>query len=254
MKNDFREFYDEDYVAQSIMAEESDDYIAHGRILNAIHKYIDKFKNKKGKWVYVYPGDNVNAAAGRAVNEAKALNEYIGRQQREYDYNMENRKSGQGLAKARNRNAMAGDSRYKSKNNAMEGDARYKGKSMHNNMWGDARYKGKDIKVNNMGKDARYAGKSNKQSDYSRVMNAQLRKNSAARGASNAGYVAGRNKIGGSQSDYSIVMNNQERARKAALKKQRKRENEKKYAKYIAQQKKKNQARNFRRSLAAPFR
>ena len=55
MKNDFREFYDEEYIMHTAVEGSDDDYLEHGRLLNAIHRYIDKYKARSGKWVYVYP-------------------------------------------------------------------------------------------------------------------------------------------------------------------------------------------------------
>lgn len=145
MKNDFREFYDEDYILHSAMEGSSeDDYLVHGKLLNAIHKYIKKWKNRHGNWVYQYPEQNVGKTVRRILGENKAIDEYNNRQAREADYNYENKKSGVGLFKRRNSNAMAGDSRYKApSNNAMAGDSRYKGKHINvNNMpHNDPRYK-----------------------------------------------------------------------------------------------------------------
>lgn len=50
MKNDFREYYDVDYILHSVTEE---DYLEHG-LKDRIHKYIKKLKNKYGKWRYIY--------------------------------------------------------------------------------------------------------------------------------------------------------------------------------------------------------
>ena len=60
MKNDFREFYDEDYIRHSMSEEE---YIAHGEWANNIRKYIDKVRTRSGKWKYIYPEDLKKKAA-----------------------------------------------------------------------------------------------------------------------------------------------------------------------------------------------
>lgn len=54
MKNDFREFYDKDYILHSMSEEE---YIAHGEWANNLRKYIDKVRTRSGKWKYIYPED-----------------------------------------------------------------------------------------------------------------------------------------------------------------------------------------------------
>lgn len=54
MKNDFREFYDKNYILHSMSEEE---YIAHGEWSNNIRKYVDKVRTRSGKWKYIYPED-----------------------------------------------------------------------------------------------------------------------------------------------------------------------------------------------------
>jgi len=50
MKNDFREFYDENYIMHKAIDNLNEDELMH---FNA-HKYIDKIKDKFGKWRYIY--------------------------------------------------------------------------------------------------------------------------------------------------------------------------------------------------------
>ena len=44
MKNDFREYYDEDYIM-------------HGEWNNRFTRFVDKVKTKSGNWRYIYPED-----------------------------------------------------------------------------------------------------------------------------------------------------------------------------------------------------
>ena len=76
MKNDFREFYDENYILHSAMSNtDEDDHLEHGRLLNAIHRYIDKYKARSGKWVYVYPDEVRKGQEGTSKYlERKRLN------------------------------------------------------------------------------------------------------------------------------------------------------------------------------------
>ena len=277
MKNDFREFYDEDYILHTAVDNTDDEYIAHGKLLNAIHKYIDKFKNRKGKWVYVYPDNNGSMVWGREQNRLKAYEDAYGKANRDYQYRKENQKSGQGLynaqlAKDKKKNAytygyekLQRDTRARHQGNANALAQQNKNNSGYTYGYEQlqrdtrAQYQKEANRrmaqrQNAMKGDSRYSGKSSKSSDYARTMNNQFKKNTAARSAMDSAYVSGRNRIGSKQSDYSRVMNAQEASRKAALKEKRRREKEKQYAKYAAGQKKKARAAKIRRSLAAPFR
>ena len=58
MKNDFREFYDEDYIMHSMTEEE----LMHGEWANKFTRFVDKVRTKSGKWRYIYPEDLKKAA------------------------------------------------------------------------------------------------------------------------------------------------------------------------------------------------
>lgn len=53
MKNDFREFYDEDYIAHASHMRGYSGSAAYRK--NPFHTYIDKIKTATGKWRYIYP-------------------------------------------------------------------------------------------------------------------------------------------------------------------------------------------------------
>lgn len=172
MKNDFREFYDEDYILHSMTEEE---YLMHASGWG--HKFLEKIRTASGKIRYIYekpknamindpryvgkPVPNMNAIYQQEQKKAsKGLKKYNTRRsierkinQAKYDLGAavskitgKNKKFDQTAAvraaeyekKQKNKNAMGGDSRYKSKN-AMAGDSRYAGQT-RNAMGGDSRY------------------------------------------------------------------------------------------------------------------
>lgn len=143
MKNDFREFYDEDYIMHSM----SDDELMHGgEWKNKAHRYINKIKTAFG-WKYVYPED-VNTAyqmeqrkaskgltkvANRKALKAKisqakydlgaAVSKLTGKNKK-FDQRVVNPRQAEYTKNQKQKNAMLGDSRYKSRN-AMAGESRY---------------------------------------------------------------------------------------------------------------------------------
>lgn len=72
MKNDFREFYDEDYILHSTMTNLSEDELMHGEWLNKFRKYVDKIKTATGKWRYIYPED-LKKAGRKVLNKGKQI-------------------------------------------------------------------------------------------------------------------------------------------------------------------------------------
>lgn len=73
MKNDFREFYDENYILHSAMSNLSEEELMHGEWLNKFRKYVDKIKTASGKWRYIYPEDLKRKAKDAAGHISKGV-------------------------------------------------------------------------------------------------------------------------------------------------------------------------------------
>lgn len=77
MKNDFREFYDEDYIIHSSMENADEEELMHGEWLNKFRRYVDKVKTASGKWRYIYPEDlkrDASYAVRNAVSKVTGKN------------------------------------------------------------------------------------------------------------------------------------------------------------------------------------
>ena len=57
MKNDFREFYDENYIMHTAMSNATEEELMHGEWTSNLRKYVDKVRTRTGKWKYIYPED-----------------------------------------------------------------------------------------------------------------------------------------------------------------------------------------------------
>ena len=57
MKNDFRDFYDEEYIMHKAYENSTEEELMHGEWSSNIRKYIDKVRTRTGKWKYIYPED-----------------------------------------------------------------------------------------------------------------------------------------------------------------------------------------------------
>lgn len=57
MKNDFREFYDENYIMHTAMSNATEEDLMHGEWTSNLRKYVDKVRTRTGKWKYIYPED-----------------------------------------------------------------------------------------------------------------------------------------------------------------------------------------------------
>lgn len=184
MKNDFREFYDEDYILHNMVDEE---YLEHANGWG--HKFIDKIRTKFGKWRYVYPED---------VNTV---------------YQQEQHKSSAGLVKAAKKKA------FQTKVN----QAKYDLGAAVSKITGKNKKFKENVVIPQKGegiyKKRNFVNYANENKKAGAGMNAYNKKQTAARSSLDAAY-AFRSRNGGTgQSDYSIVMNNQERLAKRKAKK-----------------------------------
>lgn len=106
MKNDFREFYDEDYIMHSMTEEE---YLMHASGWGK--KFIDKIRTKFGKWRYIYPedlktlGNAAKDAAGKAKQQLKWAGENAAQRTKEaVDYLKSNKKFAKTASKRKTEN------------------------------------------------------------------------------------------------------------------------------------------------------
>ena len=111
MKNDFREFYDENYILHSAMSNLSEEELMHGEWLNKFRRYVDKVKTASGKWRYIYPEDlkkagekikrDVSYAArnlrSKVTGQNKTFNEKTSRDHHPWMYERQNKKAGRGM-------------------------------------------------------------------------------------------------------------------------------------------------------------
>ena len=75
MKNDFREFYDKNYIAHN-MTNETDE-LTHADWASNLRKYVDKVRTKSGKWKYIYPEDlkrDISYSVRNAVSKVTGKN------------------------------------------------------------------------------------------------------------------------------------------------------------------------------------
>ena len=68
MKNDFREFYDVDYIMHSY----TDDELMHWEWPAGVRKYIDKIRTASGKWRYIYEND-IKPGVQKGINKGKQI-------------------------------------------------------------------------------------------------------------------------------------------------------------------------------------
>lgn len=76
MKNDFRDFYDEDYIMHKAYENSTEEELMHGEWLNKFRKYIDKIRTRSGKWRYIYPEDvkdKLTEAKNNLSDKVKAI-------------------------------------------------------------------------------------------------------------------------------------------------------------------------------------
>lgn len=175
MKNDFREFYDKDYILHSMSEEE---YIAHGEWANNIRKYIDKVRTRSGKWKYIYPEDlkkkaenvkrDVSYKVRNAVSKVTGKNRKFKRTAGERFYeeakkeprSYMNGRWDPNSSKAVNYEAIQRDARYKTLHPTRKTAARGRSEAM------DA-YQNYNVKAPN---GEYYRARQMKQSDYSKKM------------------------------------------------------------------------------------
>ena len=57
MKNDFRDFYDEEYIMHKAYENSTEEELMHSEWASNLRKYVDKVRTRTGKWKYIYPED-----------------------------------------------------------------------------------------------------------------------------------------------------------------------------------------------------
>ena len=235
MKNDFREFYDEDYILHTAVEGSEDEYITHS-LRSTIHKYIDKFKNRLGKWVYVYPEDKNNMAVTYEQEQRKARR--IGNKSASVMYEQEQRK-------ARRIGNERAQKVAKFRSTPMKKMAKID-RIADDKLWSKKRGQSEySIVMNNQERLAKRAAKkaaraNEKANIYGSYATQQKRKAASAASKAQKAQIydhyartqKSKNLSGYGQSDYARVISGQEKKRKKALAKQRASEKAARYQEY----------------------